>query len=90
MSHNIRTLFRSHKRRLAYVVSVTIAFLIWWQFTDIAIMLGNYGKIHTYTDIFLSSIMILGFPLFLLALFYKGSKFGTKANIDAKNSFGTL
>ena len=90
MFHNLNLLFRSHKRRFTYIICVLIAFLIWWEFTDVMIMFGNYGKIHTYTDIFLSSIMILGFPLFLVALFYKGSKFGTKANLDAKNSFGTL
>ena len=38
-------------------------------------MFGNYGKLHTYTDILLSGIMILGFPLFLIGILYKGFQF---------------
>ena len=34
-------------------------------------MFGNYGPIHTYTDIILSLLMIIGFPLFLIGMLYK-------------------
>ncbi len=56
---------------LSYILLVLIAFGIWWYFTDVRIMLGNYGKPFTYTDVSLSMLMVVGFPLFLVGLFYK-------------------
>jgi|JI8StandDraft_1071087.scaffolds.fasta_scaffold258308_2 hypothetical protein len=53
-------------------------------------MFGNYGEIHTYTDIGLSAIMIIGFPLFLIALYHKGMLFGKQQTLEKKNILGTL
>lgn len=52
-------------------------------------MIGNYGKLHTYTDVALSMNMILGFPLFLMGFWHKSSLFG-KNSIDAKTSTGIM
>lgn len=56
---------------LSYIFLVSIAFGIWWYFTDVRIMLGNYGKPFTYTDVSLSMLMVVGFPLFLIGVLYK-------------------
>lgn len=84
MYFNIKNLFSSLSRIIAYTLLVVIAGMIWWYFTDIRIMFGNYGSIHTYTDIVLSMIMILIFPLFLVALGYKSYKYGKRADIGSK------
>ena len=78
MIHSLSSLFHSKLRILSYIMLIIISSGIWWYFTDIAIMFGNYGKIHTYTDIGLSMIMIFGFPLFLIALYHKGMLFWKK------------
>ncbi len=58
--------------------------------TDIRIMFGNYGEFHTYTDIILSIVMIVIFPLFLVALFYKSWTYGKRADIGAKTTTGII
>ncbi len=75
MYQNHLHLFQKRSIPVAYTVLVSLSGLIWWYFTDTRIMLGNYGKIHTYIDIGLSIIMIVGFPLFLVGLYYKGMLF---------------
>lgn len=75
---------------LSYILLVLIAFGIWWYFTDVRIMLGNYGKPFTYTDVSLSMLMVVGFPLFLVGLFYKWLRFWHRENLDAKTGIGTI
>jgi uncharacterized membrane protein len=75
MYQNLKNLFSSPSRVIAYIILTIIAGLIWWFFTDIRIMFGNYGELHTYTDIILSVMMILVFPLFLIAIYHKGMMF---------------
>ena len=84
MFKNLKNLFSSWKYFISYIVLVFCAFWIWWSFTDVRIMFGNYWSLHTYTDIALSWIMILGFPLFILALIYRGWKFGKTENLNTK------
>jgi hypothetical protein len=84
------SLFSSLQKIISYLLLVIVAGSIWWYFTDISIMFGNYGKLHTYTDIGLSMIMILGFPLFLMALYHKGKLFGKKETTGQKNIIGML
>ena len=90
MFQNLQKLFASHQRKVIYLVLVALAAFVWWVYTDIAIMFGNYGPLHTYFDISLSAIMILGFPLFLLALFYRGLKFGKEENLNGKTGVGMV
>jgi hypothetical protein len=75
MYSSLKKLFSSPSRVIAYIILTIIAGLIWWFFTDIRIMFGNYGELHTYTDIVLSWVMILAFPLFLIAIYHKGMMF---------------
>lgn len=53
-------------------------------------MFGNYGKLHTYTDIALSMFMIFAFPLFIIALYHKGSLFGKKEHLNHRTGIGLL
>jgi hypothetical protein len=76
MFQNLKKLFSSQSRSFAYIFLVALACALWWYFTDIRIMFGNYGKLHTYTDIALSMIMVFGFPLFIVGMYYKGVLFG--------------
>lgn len=75
MLHNLQKVFSSSLRIFAYIFIVLIAWGIWWFFTDVAIMFGNYGALHTYIDIGLSLIMVFGFPLFLMGFWYKSMLF---------------
>ncbi len=81
MYQNIKALVSSPQRILAYIILVILALSLWWYSTDITIMFGNYGNLHTYTDISLSLVMALVFPLFLIALVYKSYKYGKRADI---------
>jgi hypothetical protein len=90
MLQNLHHLFKNKKIQVIYILLLASAFWIWWYFTDVAIMFGNYGKIHTSIDIGLSMIMIIGFPLFLVALYHKGMLFGKKETLEKRNILGTL
>ena len=52
-------------------------------------MIGNYGKLHTYTDVALSMVMIFGFPLFLVAFWYRSMLFGKKS-VSTKTGTGIV
>jgi hypothetical protein len=90
MYSNLKTLIASPLRILTYMILVLLAASLWWYSTDIRIMFGNYGDLHTYTDIVLSLVMILVFPLFLVALFYKSYKYGKRADIGIKMSTSVI
>lgn len=90
MFQNFKKLFSSNMRIFAYISLIIIAWGIWWYFTDIAIMFGNYWPIHTYIDISLSIIMILGFPLFIMGLYHKGNLFGKHENLHHRSLIGTM
>lgn len=79
MIKNLKKIFSNQKRILAYTVLVLISWLVWWNFTDVAIMIWNYGKFHTYTDVALSIIMITLFPLFIMGFWHKSMNFGKKS-----------
>lgn len=53
-------------------------------------MFGNYGRVHTYTDIALSWVMILGFPLFLVAIYHKGMLYGKRETTQKQNILGMI
>ena len=59
MLHHLRILLASPQRLISYLILTLFAALLWWYSTDIRIMFGNYGSLHTYTDILLSVIMII-------------------------------
>ena len=90
MYSNLKTLFSSPQRLISYLILTLLAGILWWYSTDIRIMFGNYGGLHTYTDIVLSILMILIFPLFLVALGYKSWTYGKRADIGAKTSTGII
>ena len=90
MYTNLKTLISSSHSLLSYLALVILALTTWWHSTDIVIMFGNYGDIHTYTDIVLSMIVILIFPFFLIALVYKSYKYGKRADIGRKTSTGIV
>lgn len=71
MIQNIFKPFYNKKLLFLYVLFVVVLFFVWWTFTDIGIMYGNYGSLHTNIDISLSLVMIFGFPLFLIGILYK-------------------
>lgn len=84
MYKNIKKLFLSKYSFIAYVLLITIESILWWNTTDIYIMLGNYGHFHTYTDVVLSIIIIILFPIFLIAIWYKSWKYWKWTFIDWK------
>ncbi|NRH21338.1 hypothetical protein HOO68_04815 [Candidatus Gracilibacteria bacterium] len=71
-----------------YVLLVIVLLLLWWNFTNIEIMFGNYGNFHTYADIIFSMIIVFCFPLFLIGITYKGLLFGVRETIGGKNGIG--
>ncbi len=75
MLKNLKHLFDSPKRLVVCIILQILLLLIWWYTTDIKIMLGNYGTVHTYSDIILSVIMIITFPIFIIALIYRSWKY---------------
>ncbi len=90
MFTNIKHLLFSPLRGIIYILLVIFAWLLWWYFTDIEIIFGNYGEFHAYTDIALSMMMIFWFPLFLIAVVYRGWKFGKKENMSGKTWVGLV
>lgn len=89
MLQNLKKLFSTKMRIFAYISLILIAWSVWWYFTDVSIMIGNYGKLHTYTDVALSMVMIVGFPLFLIGFSYKASLFWKKT-INTQSGTGMI
>ena len=54
-----------------YTFLVGAGYLLWRRFTDTEVMFGNYGALYTYTDITLSALIIILFPLFIIGVIYK-------------------
>jgi hypothetical protein len=75
MFKNLIHLFSSTKRLVICITLIITLALLWWYMTDTRVMFGNYGNIHTYTDIILSIIMIITFPIFIVALIYRSWKY---------------
>ena len=90
MPPNLYKPFRNISLTFTFLLLVLLWGYIWWTFTDIRVMFGNYGKIHTYTDIFLSIIMILGFPLFIVWILYKWLQFWHRENFHHRTGIGTI
>ncbi len=90
MFHHFRKPFKNKKLVFLYIFWVITAFFVWWKFTDIAIMYGNYGSIHTNIDILLSVFMILWFPLFLVGIIYKWMLFWSRENLHKKTGVWLL
>ena len=82
MIDNLKILFTSTTRIFAYFILVLLLTLIWWYTTDIRVMFGNYGNVHTYTDIGLSIFIIIFFPLLIISIFYKSWKYWKRADIE--------
>ncbi len=89
MFQNLSKLFSTKSRIFIYIILVLMAWGVWWYFTDVAIMVGNYGKLHTYIDVMLSIMLIVWFPLFLLGFWYKVTLFGQQS-ITGKSSTGMI
>ena len=85
MFKNIKFLFSSLYRSIAYLLLVGGLGILWWYTTDIRIMFGNYGNIHTYTDLVFTGIIMLVFPLFIIAFIYRSWKYGKRTDIDRKS-----
>jgi hypothetical protein len=90
MLSNLRKPFSNWYLILIFLLLVMLWGYLWWTFTDVEIMFGNYGKIHTGIDIVLSSIMIIGFPLFIIGIIYKWLMFGQRENLHHKTGIGTV
>ncbi len=88
MSLSVLKPFQKPVLSIFYICLVAVLLLLWWNFTDIGIMLWNYWKLHTYTDIIFSIIIILCFPLFLIGIIYKWLLFWVRETIGWKNSIG--
>jgi ABC-type phosphate/phosphonate transport system permease subunit len=86
---SIKKIFTSKLRIFLYIVLAGTLGVIWWVFTDIEIMFGNYGNLHTGFDIFLSLLMIALFPLFLIALWYRGDVLSGTLQIKRTSLIGT-
>ena len=84
MIKNLLHLFDSFWRILSYISMVLLFTGVWWYFTDIRIMFGNYGNTHTYLDIILSILIILLFPILLLSVIYKSMKYWKRTDIEWK------
>ena len=89
MFAHLSKLFSSKSGIFAYIVLILLAWGVWWYFTDVAVMFGNYGVAYTSFDIALSLVMVLGFPLFLVAFWYKSSLFW-RDTLDTKSGTGML
>lgn len=85
---SIYTIFSQKRLITIYGISVVLLTCIWWFFTEIAVMVGNYGYTHTVFDIMLSIVTILFFPLFLIALWHRGKVL--KTNPQEKKTSGII
>lgn len=77
---SLHQILRVRTSQIIYITSIITLTLVWWFFTEIAVMFGNYGYLHTSIDIILSITTILLFPLFLLGLHHRGKVMKTLNN----------
>lgn len=84
---NIRSIFKNPKYLISYIVLVLLLAGAWYQFTDFALMRGNYGMTHYWYDWILSWINILAFPLFIVAWIYRSYTLGCNSSSGEKAGF---
>lgn len=88
MKHAIFKPLKNPKLFTSYVFLAIFLYTIGEYFTDREVMLGNYGKFHTYFDYTLSILVALLFPLFLIGIAHRGYLFGKKELLSKKWGFG--
>ena len=72
---------------ITWWVSIVVAFYLWYSYSDIEYVAGNYQSYtFAYIDTLLSYIMILCFPIVLAAIVYKSLHFW-KRNVKKGTSF---
>ena len=87
---NTMQVLRNPKFLLGYLILVAVLGTIWYLYTDFTIILGNYGKLHGYTDITLSWLTIIFFPLFIVSWIYRATVFGAKNKKDWASFIGGI
>lgn len=84
---NLKLIFKNPKYIVAYFLLVFLLAWAWYNFTDFALMRGNYGMTHYWYDGVISWINILAFPLFIVAWIYRSYTFGSCQSKWEKNGF---
>lgn len=70
-------IFKNPKYILAYFVMVGILAWLWYHFTDLEALYGNYGALQFWIDTATSWVNILGFPMFIVAWLYRAYTLGS-------------
>lgn len=86
MLSNLKQIFTNKYFAITFIALVIILFLVWQNFTDLTMMIWNYGKLYANTDIILSMMIIFWFSLFVTAFLYKSFTFWSKESIDTKST----
>lgn len=86
MIQSLKILFSKWWALLLYIALIIIQFGLWCYSTDINIMFWNYGAVHTWSDIVLSILTFILFPLFIFAFFYKSYMFWNHSTKTSEKS----
>jgi hypothetical protein len=87
MFRNLKKIFTFHASFLTWCITTLLAFFLWYSYSDIDYVAGNYQSYtYAYFDTLLSWIMILCFPLIISGIVYKSLHFWKK-NVKKHTSF---
>jgi hypothetical protein len=76
MFTNLKLIFSQKKYIFGYIALVLFFGALWWYFTDIKLMFGNYGAVQASIDTAASIINIFLFSLFIIAWIFRSIMFG--------------
>lgn len=94
MLHSLKKIFASRNRTIVYIFFVLGASTAWWYTTDVAVTTWNLGAegktLYVYLDLLVSWLVVLFFPLFIVAFSYRGYVLGDKRHLNKKSWLGAF
>lgn len=87
MLQKLKKIFTYRISFIAWLLTSILAFLLWYIYSDIEYVAGNYQSyVFAYIDLGLSLLMILCFPLIVAGIVYKSLHFWKK-HLKKSSSF---
>ncbi len=87
MLSNIFKVLKNPNSFIIWFLTTAIAIVLWYIYSDIEYVWGNYGLTFAYLDAFLSWMMIILFPLMIAGIVHRSLAFWSRWLTEKKSGF---
>lgn len=87
---NLKNIFSRPLYTCLFIFLIILFGLLWYFFTDFALMKGNYTSTRYYSDIVISWINIIIFSLFIVAWIFRAWSFGNTGKSENLGFLGGI